>query len=440
MEFLQKYQLNIMLALAIICGLLSLFTFITNSISSRRKYSLLIMSVSAMFLLISDRFAYFYSGNTSTLGFWMVRITNFLVFFLILVIIYAFNNYLVDLFACEGNIENIPKRIRYVKFFIFAGVIMLIISQFTGIYYTFDANNIYQRSGGFIICYLFPLVVLFIQLSIIIQYRKNFSRRLLFPLLAFVLAPLVASIIQIFLYGISLTNMTSVGLVVLLYIFSILDTNKQLEIAHKHEVDLLKQEQENIRLFVSQTTSALVEAIDAKDKYTNGHSKRVAKYSVMIAEHAGKSQKECDDLYLIALLHDVGKIGIPDAIINKTSRLTNDEFAMIKNHTVIGKEILSKISISPKLSIGANYHHERYDGRGYPEGLKGKEIPEIARIIAVADTYDAMASKRSYRDTLPQQVVRNEMEKGIGTQFDPEFAKIMIQLIDSDTEYQLRQM
>ena len=121
---------------------------------------------------------------------------------------------------------------------------------------------------------------------------------------------------------------------------------------------------------------------------------------------------------------------MPNAIINKTTKLTEEEYEIIKTHTTKGKEILEKISISPDLPIGAHYHHERYDGKGYPDGLKGEEIPEIARIIAVADTYDAMASRRSYRDGLPMEKIRSEIMDGMGKQFDSKFAHIMVEMID----------
>ncbi len=192
------------------------------------------------------------------------------------------------------------------------------------------------------------------------------------------------------------------------------------------------------RLF-GQTAEALATAIDAKDEYTHGHSTRVADYSVKIARAVGKGEEECQQIYYAALLHDVGKIGVPDYIINKDGKLTDEEFAQIKLHPVHGNKILSRISESPYLSIGAHYHHERYDGRGYPTGLKGEDIPEIARIIAVADAYDAMTSKRSYRDPLPQQKVREEMYKGIGTQFDPRFARQMIAFIDVDLAYTMKE-
>ncbi len=189
----------------------------------------------------------------------------------------------------------------------------------------------------------------------------------------------------------------------------------------------------------AEVMEALASAIDAKDTYTNGHSRRVAEYSKRIAEDIGKSAEECENIYFAALLHDVGKIGVPIEILTKKGRLSDEEFDQIKQHPVVGGQILSSISDSPWLTIGARYHHERYNGKGYPEGLKGEEIPEIARIIAVADAYDAMTSNRSYRDAIPQHIVREELVKGTGIQFDPEFAKIMIHIIDLDIEYRLKE-
>lgn len=206
-------------------------------------------------------------------------------------------------------------------------------------------------------------------------------------------------------------------------------------------VNILKKEEKNRnsqRLF-EQTAMALVGAIEAKDKYTHGHSSRVAQYSRMIAKEAGKSPRECEEIYYAALLHDVGKIGIPENIINKDSSLTDEEYAIIKKHPELGDQILQSITEFPYISLGAHYHHERYDGKGYPMGLKGSDIPELARIMAVADSYDAMTSKRSYRDALPQEKVREELIEGSGTQFDPQYAAIMLHLIDMDTEYELKE-
>ena len=191
------------------------------------------------------------------------------------------------------------------------------------------------------------------------------------------------------------------------------------------------------RLF-DETVLALAETVDAKDPYTKGHSLRVAEYSRHIATLAGKTSRQQYDVYCMGLLHDVGKIGIPDEIINKPARLTDEEYGIIKSHTAIGAGILKKIVDFPQLVLGARSHHERYDGKGYPQGLKGTDIPTEARIIAVADAYDAMTSCRSYRGIMEQSRVRYEIERGIGKQFDPVFAAIMLQLIDEDKDFQMR--
>ncbi len=199
-----------------------------------------------------------------------------------------------------------------------------------------------------------------------------------------------------------------------------------------------KKTEENEKLFMH-VVHSLADAIDAKDTYTNGHSGRVAKYSKEIARRYGYSEKAQGDIYMMGLLHDVGKIGVPDAVINKPAKLTDEEFAMIKNHPAMGSRILKNIKEMPALATGARWHHEKYGGGGYPDGLSGNDIPEEARIIAVADAYDAMSSRRSYRDVLPQEVVRDEIEKGKGTQFDPKFADIMLSMIDEDTEYTMKE-
>ena len=208
----------------------------------------------------------------------------------------------------------------------------------------------------------------------------------------------------------------------------------------KHAVELIRlqrnlegmveektRENENLFLHV---VESLADAIDAKDNYTKGHSGRVAIYSKEIAKRYGYDEKHQEQIFMMGLLHDVGKIGVPDEVINKPGRLTDEEFAKIKKHPGIGGKILGNIKEMPSLAAGAKWHHERYDGKGYPEGLSGEDIPEEARIIAVADAYDAMTSNRSYRGALPVEVVRGEIEKGKGSQFDPKFADIMIEMID----------
>ncbi|MBR3242146.1 MAG: HD domain-containing protein [Parasporobacterium sp.] len=192
---------------------------------------------------------------------------------------------------------------------------------------------------------------------------------------------------------------------------------------------LMKKHAEREKL-IDEMTDVFAKCIDLKDPYTNGHSNRVAKYSVMLAERMGKSPEELARIRRIALLHDIGKISIPDRILNKPERLDDEEFAIMKSHSSRGAEILKDISIEPDLAIGAGFHHERIDGRGYPQGLKGDEIPEIAQIIAVADTFDAMYSTRPYRKQVNIKDVAAEIDRIKGTQLNSEIAELLLKMID----------
>lgn len=201
----------------------------------------------------------------------------------------------------------------------------------------------------------------------------------------------------------------------------------------------LRDEKEKVEQISKELAQSLSDTIEAKDAYTNGHSKRVAIYSQMLAERLGLSENDQDEIYLTALLHDIGKIGIPISVINKPGRLTDEEYELIQQHPVIGCKILSSISSLPSASVGARWHHERYDGKGYPDQLAGTDIPLFARIIGVADSYDAMTSKRSYRDVMPQEKVRAEVERCLGSQFDPQIGALMLELIDEDVNYEMHE-
>lgn len=191
----------------------------------------------------------------------------------------------------------------------------------------------------------------------------------------------------------------------------------------------MQKRQREYRKLVEQSLKTCAHTIDAKDRYTNGHSLRVAEYSRELARRMGKSEEEQENIYYIALLHDIGKIGVPDNILNKPGRLTDDERQVIQSHPTIGGEILKDFTALDGISDGARYHHERYDGKGYNAGLAGEDIPEVARIIGVADTYDAMSSDRCYRKGLPSDVIIEEFEKFSGAQFDPKVVPYMLDMI-----------
>ena len=189
------------------------------------------------------------------------------------------------------------------------------------------------------------------------------------------------------------------------------DKNEELERAYLDTIGILRQ------------------TVEAKDPYTRGHSDRVSEYSVLIGKKLGLDEKTLHILKIGGLFHDIGKIGIPDSILLKESKLSDEEYSQIKNHPMIGVHMLGDAAIFTDILPIVKHHHERYDGRGYPSQLVGDDIPYVARIAAVADTFDAMTSKRSYRDSLPIDVVRAEIERCSGTQFDPIIAKVFLDIM-----------
>ncbi len=202
-------------------------------------------------------------------------------------------------------------------------------------------------------------------------------------------------------------------------------------IEHKNieYVSMLDDKNKQIQEMTLQTISTVANTIDAKDEYTKGHSQRVSVYSSAIAKEMGWSEEEVNKIRYIALLHDIGKIGVPDNVLNKPGKLTDAEYELMKKHTTIGGEILKDTGMFDGIALGALYHHERYDGKGYPKGLEGEEIPLIARIICVADAYDAMTSTRVYRKRLSDEDAMAEIEKCKGKQFDPQIADIFIKAL-----------
>ncbi len=196
-------------------------------------------------------------------------------------------------------------------------------------------------------------------------------------------------------------------------------------------VNKLLVEQKRDAKIIKQSISTFINFIEAKDPNTKGHSQRVAKYSVLLAKELGYSEQECNRISYIALMHDCGKISIPVTILRKPDKLTEDEYEEIKKHTIYGDKMLRDFNSIEGINLGALYHHERYDGKGYPKGLSGEDIPKIARIICVADSLDAMNSNRVYRCKLSKDYIMKELEDNKGTQFDPEIIDCLLKLIEN---------
>lgn len=178
--------------------------------------------------------------------------------------------------------------------------------------------------------------------------------------------------------------------------------------------------------------SAFANAIESRDEYTRFHSVKVAELSLRIAQHLGLPERQIRTLYWASIVHDVGKIGVPEHILLKNTSLTNDEFTLLRQHTCIGAKILKPISSFKNLIPAVYHHHERYDGKGYPDGLCGKSIPLHSRILAVTDSYDAMTSNRCYRTRLPHYQVMEEFKVNRGTQFDPEVIDALLEIAEND--------
>ena len=205
---------------------------------------------------------------------------------------------------------------------------------------------------------------------------------------------------------------------------------KHLEKEVRCQTAKAEERQRRMEQMSLQAVQTLARTIDAKDAYTNGHSYRVSEYSVLLAQELGWTEEEVENLRHAALLHDIGKISIPDSVLNKPMKLTDEEYNVIKSHAAKGGEILKFITAIPGADLVARHHHERYDGTGYPDGLRGDQIPKSARIVAIADAYDAMNSRRIYRKNLSEEIIREELVKGIGTQFEPEAVEAFIRMLD----------
>lgn len=405
-------------------GVLLVGVFVLRKHNRLQARPLMFALLANMAVNVSEVLAYAFRGDVSQLGYWMVRISNFSVFLC---------NHLLVIFAAifiMRTIEKDGKPVsetfkRVLMVVIILGIVLLVLSRVFGFYYSFDDQNRYYRTNGYQVMLAIILVANMMLLALTIKNRNRLStiERISFIMLETL--PVFATVAQLFTYGISLTTFASTISLTMMFL--------------AYEIEVSRSVAENDRKMLRDVISALAESVDAKDPYTRGHSGRVAMYSQMLAERMGLSRDETIRIMRMATLHDVGKIAVPDAVLNKPGRLTDEEFDLIKSHTERGGDILGKVNSMPELSAGARWHHERYDGKGYPDGLAGEDIPFEARIICVADCYDAMTSDRVYRDHLPQDVVREEIVNGMGTQFDPDVAQAMLHIIDEDEEYLLHE-
>ncbi|MDE6727949.1 MAG: HD-GYP domain-containing protein, partial [Oscillospiraceae bacterium] len=302
----------------------------------------------------------------------------------------------------------------------------------------------YYAVAGYLLMYTFVLLntntvmtygYIIPMLSLIVLYH---SPRLVLIMGCVALAANIGCVARFFVIGMVTSEdikdvEIQIGMILFCFIFAYIASVIYSKIVRQNAeyIESIDDKQKQLERVTLQTITTIANIIDAKDEYTKGHSYRVAEYSSMLAEELGYSKERVSNVKYIGLLHDIGKIGIPDAILNKPGKLTDNEYALMRKHAEIGGNILSGNNMIDGMDEGAKFHHERYDGRGYPMGLKGEDIPEMARIIGIADAYDAMTSNRVYRKRLSNEKVISEIRRCSGTQFDPKLAEIFVKMIES---------
>ena len=407
-------------AFMLVLSVISIVASVILSFKTKRKFYLYYLGCGlltlSIWLLAQSPIRQLYYENVSLAGI-MTHITIF--FFEIPMILYL--NYAQEKRYARYYRGYLAVSLAYFMFALVSEVTDLL--QFRVVH---SINTVIQLIG-----------VGIVVVTMIIDAKKGYIKN--YKLISYgILGLVICGVIQLILYF-KRTVVFDGGILcigaVFLLIMAIINTVKDY-IALDSTIKNIRQKNETLTYQIMET---LVHTIEAKDKYTKGHSTRVAEYSKLLAQKMGMSEEEQISIFFMATLHDIGKISIDDRIINKPAKLTDEEYAVIKKHPEIGFNILKNMSEIKDIEYGARWHHERFDGKGYPDGLSGEEIPLFARIIAVADTYDAMTSNRSYREVLPQRKVRAEIERVSGTQLDPIIAHCMIELIDEDRDYKLRQ-
>ena len=350
--------------------------------------------------------------------------------------------------------EAIKERMIVVKVFFPTLVLLLAANAWTGFLFYIEDDYSVVKGPAFILLPIFAALISFHSAGQLAKHAQKFNKQqimvlcflyeatIAMPFVQAYVCPslrIVSFVFILFSTALLLASETPDDQALIATISELENLQRALKVSVEKKTVEATQRREKLERLTMQMMYTLSETIDAKDRYTSGHSARVARYSKMLAQKKGLSAEKCQQIFMMGILHDIGKVGVSSKIINKTSKLTDQEFAQMKTHPAIGSSILEKVSLLPELKTGARWHHERIDGRGYPDGLHGDKIPLEAKIIAVADAYDAMTSSRSYRKPMEQAAVREQLVKGMGTQFDREIAGLMVELIDDDKRYILHE-
>ncbi len=377
-DLIRTNQLDIMLFLCGTCGIMTVLLALTRFLPRRRKAIMIQMELVAFFLLFFDRLAYIYAATPGRTGFIMVRVSNFAVFFLTSYVVLGFDIFLIDWLQNEGEIKGVLKRLRLVAYAALGGMIMAVVAAFTNLYYYFDETNKYHRGSFFLVSYIIPVICPIICLTVVIQYRKKFSKLLYTALLLYVLLPLICGIIQVFTYGISIVNMAMVIVSVMIYILNYLDINNTVDHAHEIEVQNIQDMQERVRKMFDATLMGVVSEIEKKDRLDEGNAALAADYSRKIAEKCDKDEEFCQKVYYTTLFEAIDLPGVMDKVID----------------------------------------------------LNQDEAKDMQRIAEVSGDYVHMTTTGEDRNAVPDYLAREVFVREAGEKYDLAYANIMVKIID----------
>ena len=438
-----SYDVSYSVAALVICVILlvivSLHYSSTNLINKRYKLFLAVTLVTIVLdigtVISNDHAANFPNAvNMMLNGLYFLSATSVAILFL---------HYCIS--VALGSSSQKTRSVFYIVNLAALGAYMvtLIINAFTGFYFYFDASSTYSHGPAYFAVNTVSILYVVESLVLFIVKNKYFKKAQIISIILFYAFFFAAFIFQLTVFPKVLLTDFGIALGALMLFFTIEtpdyvklmatlnelnELKASLEIQVENRTEELNKEKESYEELTLETLSSLASVIDAKDHYTNGHSIRVAAYAKGIAETLGLSALDCEQIYFAGLIHDVGKIGINESILTKPGKLTPEEFEVIQSHSSLGGDILKGIREFPLFEHVARSHHERYDGRGYPDKLAGEAIPFPARIVAVADAFDAMTSDRSYRKALSIQVAIDELVECKGTQFDPNVVDAFLKL------------
>ena len=437
------YDINFSLAsLFIVLVLLitiSLYYSSTNLVSKRYRWFLI--ALAAMILL--DIATVATNANGEHIPAIICQMLNGLYFFSGAVVAILFLYYCVSI-ALVDLAPSMKKKLKLINLIVLGlYAISLFVNNWTGFYFYVSDTFEYSHGPVYLLVNLVAILYVLESIVVLIIKRKKFSNKQLVSTILFYTCFFTSFILQLFAFpSVLLSDFgTSLGALIIFFTLETPDYVKlmrtlnelnelkaSLEIQVMNRTEELNIEKKSYETLTYETLSSLAYVIDAKDHYTHGHSHRVAAYSKAIAERLGLPPQEVEQIFFAGLIHDVGKIGINEAILTKPGKLNPVEYETIKAHSSLGGDILKGIRQFPIFEEVARSHHERYDGTGYPDKLKGEDIPYAARIVAVADAYDAMTSDRSYRKALNDAIAIKELEDNKGTQFDPDMVDAFLAL------------